>query len=87
MKLIILLTLTALMMMGCEYQNADGSYDTSRSLTMETLVIDSCEYISAYCRLAHKGNCKFCAKRRQEELKEIERHFFNLGLKAKEGKE
>lgn len=77
MKLIILLTLTTLMMMGCEYQTADGSYDTSRSLTMETVVIDSCEYIMGYYKLAHKGNCKFCAKRRQEELKDI----------AKEGKE
>ena len=71
MKKIILLTLTALMMIGCEYQTADGYYDTSKSFTMRTVVIDSCEYISGYYKLAHKGNCKFCAKRRQEELKDI----------------
>jgi hypothetical protein len=48
---------------GCEYQNPDGSYDTSKSLTMETVVIDSCEYINGYNRLTHKGNCRFCEER------------------------
>ena len=71
MKKIILLAITALMMVGCDYQNPDGSYDTSKSLTMETIVIDSCEYIAGYYRLAHKGNCRFCAKRRQKEMKEL----------------
>ena len=68
---LILLALTALMMVGCEYQNPDGSYNTSKSLMMETVVIDSCEYISGYYRLAHKGNCRFCKERRQKELKEL----------------
>lgn len=71
MKKIIILVLTALMMVGCDYQNPDGSYDTSKSLTMETVVIDSCEYIKAYHRLAHKGNCRFCKERRQKELEEL----------------
>lgn len=71
MKKIILLALTALMMIGCDYQNPDGSFDTSKSLTMETIVIDSCEYISGYYKLAHKGNCKFCAERRKMELEEL----------------
>jgi len=67
-----------LMMIGCDYQNPDGSYDTSKSLSMETVVIDNCEYIDAYNRLAHKGNCRFCEKRdsikwekRKKELKEL----------------
>ena len=34
-----------------------------------TIVIDSCEYIEAYNRLAHKGNCKFCVERRKKEIK------------------
>ena len=39
-----------------------------------TIVIDSCEYIEAFNRLAHKGNCKFCAERRREDIsKFIER--------------
>lgn len=71
MKKIIFTALTALIMVGCEYQNPDGSYNTSKSLMMETVVIDSCEYISGYYRLAHKGNCRFCKERRQKELKEL----------------
>lgn len=71
MKKIILLALTALMVVGCDYQNPDGSYDTSRSFMFKTIVIDSCEYISGYKRLAHKGNCRFCAERRKQELKEL----------------
>jgi hypothetical protein len=71
MKKIILLAFITLMMVGCEYQNPDGSYNTSKSLMMETVVIDSCEYISGYYKLAHKGNCRFCKERRQKELKEL----------------
>ena len=71
MKKIILLALAALMVVGCDYQNPDGSYDTSRSLMFGTTVIDSCEYISGHYRLAHKGNCRFCAERRKKELKEL----------------
>lgn len=33
-----------------------------------TIVIDSCEYIEAFNRLAHKGNCRFCAERRKKEI-------------------
>ena len=71
MKKIILLALITLMMVGCDGQNSDGSYDTSRSFTLGTIVIDSCEYISGYNRLAHKGNCRFCAERKKKELKEL----------------
>ena len=71
MNKIILLALTALVMVGCDYQNPDGSYDTSKSLTIETVVIDSCEYICGYYKLAHKGNCRFCKEHRQKEMKEL----------------
>ena len=70
-KIILLLAFTALVMVGCDYQNPDGSYDTSKSLTIQTVVIDSCEYIEGYYTLAHKGNCRFCKERRQKELKEL----------------
>lgn len=30
-------------------------------------IIDSCEYISRAQGLTHKGNCKFCAERREKE--------------------
>ena len=36
-----------------------------------TIVIDSCEYIESFNRLAHKGNCRFCAERHRIGLKEI----------------
>jgi len=71
MKKIILLALTTLMMVGCDERKPDGSYDTSRSLMWKTIVIDSCEYINSYYMLAHKGNCRFCAERRKQELKEL----------------
>ena len=71
MKKLVLLALAALMMVGCNYQNPDGSYDTSKSMTMETVVIDSCEYISGYYRLAHKGNCRFCQERMRRLMMEV----------------
>lgn len=37
----------------------------------QTIVIDSCEYIEAFNKLAHKGNCRFCAERHRSGLKEI----------------
>ena len=67
MKKIILLVLTALMMTGCE----SSPYDTSKSIEFNTIVIDSCEYIYGYQRLAHKGNCKYCKEHRKQELKEL----------------
>ena len=70
-KKIIPLALVALIMVGCYYQNPDGSYNTSKSFGLETVVIDSCEYIEDYHVLAHKGNCRFCRERRQKELKEL----------------
>ena len=69
MKKIILLTLTALMMVGCnltppDYQRIDK---------WQILELDSCEYIQAdgYHGYVHKGNCRFCKERRQKELKYI----------------
>lgn len=50
--------------------NAPMSYSIADGYS--TIVIDSCEYIEGYNRLAHKGNCKFCANRRREELKMID---------------
>lgn len=70
-KIYLLLTLIFFTMIGCDNKNSDGSYSTSGSLMMETVVIDSCEYISAYNRLAHKGNCHFCAERRRQEMKDL----------------
>ena len=55
-------------MCGCMEQKADGSY---RIGTFKVIVVDSCEYIVEGNRLAHKGNCKFCAERRKKEQEEL----------------
>ena len=63
--------LTALMMVGCD--------DKSVTDSLNTIVVDSCEYLykevpttgGPYAAMAHKGNCRFCKERRQKELKEL----------------
>ena len=72
MKKLLLLALTAIMMVGCDQQQF------ANSLTKDDFgvcVYDSCEYLIAAHGykgfLAHKGNCKFCAERRKQELKEL----------------
>ena len=72
MKKIILLALTALMIVGCHDYNSNRNIDTNtEGIIYGTIIIDSCEYIRAYERLAHKGNCRFCKERRQKELEEL----------------
>lgn len=76
MKKIILLTLTALVMVGCSNKDKimpDGTYTIPEQ---RTYIIDSCEYIGylgfGNCDVvAHKGNCRFCKERRQKEMKEL----------------
>lgn len=73
MKKIVLLALTALMMVGCDKKLSDGTYEPCR---YKTYTIDSCEYVgiaesSQHDFLAHKGNCRFCKERRQQEIKDI----------------
>ncbi len=77
MKKLVLLAFAALMIVGCNYQNPDGSYDTSKSMAKETAVIDSCEYISAYSKLAHKGNCRFCQERMRQMMWEVQDSILN----------
>ena len=52
--------------------------DVARSVTSDDFAVieyDSCEYVirSAGYQgfLAHKGNCKYCAKRRKHELQDV----------------
>lgn len=60
MKKTILL-LISLVIGGCS--NDDSGNMTSRS-SLKVIVYDDCEYVYGYHRLAHKGNCKFCERRR-----------------------
>ena len=71
MKKIILLALTALMMVGCDY-NSNRNIDTkTEGVIYGTIIVDSCEYIRSSYRIAHKGNCRFCKERRQKELEKL----------------
>jgi hypothetical protein len=71
MKKLLLLSLLATMMVGCEEKNEDREYATcERGYTYEVLVIDSCEYFRSAYILAHKGNCKFCLERNKKMVKE-----------------
>ena len=69
MKKLLLLALTTMMMVGCE-EEMDKS---TKMVQFKVLQIDSCEYlkIDGYYGFSHKGNCKFCAERRKQELKEL----------------
>ena len=76
MKKIILLALVTLTMAGCKHKT-DAEIEEAKSLSgFNIVVIDSCEYLKrrepdaygGYGYFAHKGNCRFCAERRQQEL-------------------
>ena len=69
MKKLLLLALTAMMMVGCIENYEQKKLNSEYSVR----VIDSCEYIlvNRVGIKAHKGNCKFCAERRKQELKEL----------------
>ena len=71
MKKIILLAFAAVIMVGCETTVERNAVVCNK--WYQTIVIDSCEYLSHSQEwdLTHKGNCRFCAERRQRELKEL----------------
>jgi hypothetical protein len=71
MKKLLLLALTAVMMVGCDYNSSHEFSTKDEGYLCGTIVIDSCEYIRGASRLAHKGNCKFCAERRKQEIKRL----------------
>lgn len=74
---LILLALAALMMVGCVKTNDKGEIIVDNCGNQSDIdnpyiqMLDSCEYICWHSRMAHKGNCKFCEKRRQKEMKEL----------------
>ena len=71
MKKLILFALAAVIMVGCDW-NSNYVVDTKKDgILYGTIVVDSCEYIRGSSRLAHKGNCRFCKERRQNELEEL----------------
>ena len=71
MKRIILLALATLIMVGCNYIPTDHITSDGKRVVL----IDSCEYVKWSngdgANYTHKGNCRFCAERRKQELKEL----------------
>ena len=72
-KVLILFTLLAVVLVSCDDVNEDGSHNTGEWNYFRTIVVDSCEYVRATYRLAHKGNCKFCKERRKKEREQLKR--------------
>lgn len=79
MKKLLLLALATMMMVGCEYKTTAEIEEAKRLNGFNIIIIDSCEYLKSkevdgyagFGFFAHKGNCKFCAERRKQELKEL----------------
>lgn len=79
MKKLLLLALTTIMMVGCKYRTTAEIEEAKRLSGFNIVVIDSCEYLikesargyTGYGYFAHKGNCKYCAERRKQKLKEL----------------
>lgn len=71
MKKLILLLSLAFVMCGCHDDKV--VYTKSQRTTLEVGVFeyDSCEYITLYSSVAHKGNCKFCAERKRKEYEKL----------------
>lgn len=68
MKKIIVFTLLAMIMVGCNVRSENGS-------VYVTTIIDSCEYIISgslvnHGNITHKGNCRFCLERNKRMVKE-----------------
>ena len=85
-KKIILLALTALVMVGCDVKQPDGTYKPS---SYRTYIVDSCEYIglaaNSQCDyLAHKGNCQFCKERDSIKWEKRKKEIEELVIKLKE---
>lgn len=64
------------MMVGCDNKTDAEIEEAKRLNGFNIVVIDSCEYvgksIGGYTGiLAHKGNCRFCAERRKQEMETL----------------
>ena len=52
-----------------KYKPTDKNYKAigTDGRSYDVIVIDSCEYVKGFNRLAHKGNCRFCKERNENE--------------------
>ena len=74
MKKLLILSLLFSILCSCanetdnskiKYKSTDKNYEAigTDALPYDIIVIDSCEYVTGYYKLAHKGNCRFCKER------------------------
>ena len=91
MKKIFILSVLFAMVSCSEQPDTNTYHDTkntndvykvvtnSSSISLNIVVIDSCEYLIGrdcggyygFGYLSHKGNCKYCAERRKRELQNL----------------
>lgn len=69
MRRLLFVIVAMMLCVSCAPKNEDGSIrlDSKNANDPHVVVIDSCEYIKWGYGLTHKGNCKFCAERREKE--------------------
>lgn len=74
MKRLLLLALTAVIMAGCKkFEDESLLLEGTDKRLYQIVIVDSCEYLQniGAAQLAHKGNCKYCAERRKQEIREL----------------
>lgn len=76
MKTLKLCILAGLLAIASACQHGNVTSDSEEQIEYDVLVIDSCEYILVQSKIymhrdvnciIHKGNCKFCKERRDNE--------------------
>ena len=78
MKKLLILSLLFSILCSCanetdnsktKYKSTDKNYKAigTDDLYYDIIVIDSCEYVKGFYRLAHKGNCRFCKERNENK--------------------
>ena len=74
MKKLLILSLLFSILCSCanetdnsktKYKSTDKNYKAigTDGRSYDVIVIDSCEYVARFYKLAHKGNCRFCKER------------------------
>lgn len=81
MKKLLFIALSAVIMVGCPVLLKLEHYNIESMKILPTIhdgtivTIDSCQYVvgTVYCGVVytHHNNCRFCAERRKQELKEL----------------
>jgi len=70
-KMFAMLAVVLALLVSCKGSGDNGTNSNLQYTNygpFRTVVCDSCEYVIGYRKLAHKGNCRFCAVRRKEEM-------------------